>query len=72
LTDNNYPNDVHTFNLTDSYLFGSALMVCPVITPMYYERNSQPIPDAPKTRAVYLPIGNQWYHFWTETVYDGE
>jgi alpha-D-xyloside xylohydrolase len=66
-----YPNDVNTFNLIDQYLFGSALMVCPVTTPMYYERNSQPIPDAPKTRAVYLPTGNQWYDFWTETVYDG-
>jgi alpha-D-xyloside xylohydrolase len=66
-----YPNDVNTFNLTDQYLFGSALMVCPVTTPMYYERNSQPIPDASKTRAVYLPAGNQWHDFWTETVYDG-
>ena len=35
------------------------------------QRNSQPIPDVPKTRAVYLPSGNQWYDFWTETVYDG-
>ncbi|CAF3377983.1 unnamed protein product [Rotaria sp. Silwood1] len=66
-----YPNDTKTFNITDQYLFGSALMVCPVTTPMYYERNSKPIPDAPKTRLVYLPTGNQWYDFWTETVYDG-
>ena len=66
-----YPNDVNTFDLTDQYLFGTALMVCPVTTPMYYTRNSQPIPDAPKTRPVYLPMGNQWYDFWTETVYDG-
>jgi alpha-D-xyloside xylohydrolase len=66
-----YPNDVNTFNLTDQYLFGSALMVCPVTNPMYYTRNSQPIPDAPKTRSVYLPAGNQWYDFWTESVHDG-
>lgn len=66
-----YPNDTNTFNLTDQYLFGFALMVCPVTTPMYYERNSQLIPDAPKTRTVYLPTGNRWYDFWTENVYDG-
>jgi alpha-D-xyloside xylohydrolase len=66
-----YPNDVNTFNLNDQYLFGSALMVCPVTNPMYYTRNSQPIPDAPKTRSVYLPSGNQWYDFWTESVHDG-
>jgi alpha-D-xyloside xylohydrolase len=66
-----YPNDANTFDLTDQYLFGSALMVCPVTTPMYYERNSQSIPDVPKTRVVYLPAGNQWYDFWTETVQDG-
>jgi alpha-D-xyloside xylohydrolase len=65
-----YPNDVKTFNLTDQYQFGLALIVCSVITPMYYERNSQPIPDAPKTRTVYLPANNQWYDFWTETIYD--
>ena len=66
-----YPNDIKTFNLIDQYLFGSALMICPVTSPMYYTRNSQPIPDAPKTRTVYLPQGNQWYDFWTEIIYDG-
>jgi alpha-D-xyloside xylohydrolase len=67
-----YPNDPKTFDITDQYLFGSALLVCPVTTPMYYQRNSQPIIDVPKSRSVYLPSGNQWYDFWTETVFDGE
>ena len=66
-----YPNDTNTFNLIDQYFFGSALMICPVTTPMYYTLNSQPIPDAPKTRPVYLPQGNQWYDFWSELIYDG-
>ena len=35
-----YPADINAFNLTDQYLFGSALMVCPVTTPMYYTCNS--------------------------------
>lgn len=66
-----YPNDTKTFDLIDQYLFGPALMICPVTTPMYYTRNSQPLSDVPKSRRVYLPEGNQWFDFWTEIIYDG-
>jgi len=66
-----FPNDPKTHHLTDQFLFGPALLVCPVTSPMYYEKNSQPITDAPKNRRVYLPAGVRWFDFWTEEVYEG-
>ncbi|CAF1182645.1 unnamed protein product [Rotaria magnacalcarata] len=66
-----FPDDPNTFDLIDQYLFGSALLICPVTKPMYYQRNSIPIRDEPKTRCVYLPLGSRWYDFWTETIHEG-
>lgn len=66
-----FPHDHATHNITDQYLFGPALLVCPVTEPMYYGRNSQPIANAAKTRTVYLPGGNRWFDFWTGAIYDG-
>jgi alpha-D-xyloside xylohydrolase len=66
-----FPADVKTHDLTDEFIFGPALLVCPVTTPMYYEKNSRPITDAPKSREVYLPSGASWFDFWTDKVFDG-
>ncbi len=62
-----YPQDSESFDLTDQYFFGPSLMVCPVVEPMYYERESQPLNGVPKSRSVYLPTGSGWYDFWTGT-----
>jgi len=66
-----FPGDVATHDLTDEFLFGPALLVCPVTTPMYYEKNSQPVATAPKSREVYLPAGARWFNFWTDEVHAG-
>jgi len=66
-----FPADVKTHNLTDEFLFGPALLVCPVTTPMYYAKNSLPITDATMSREVYLPSGASWFDFWTEKVFAG-
>lgn len=66
-----FPHDVATHELTDQYLYGSALMVCPVTQPMYYQRKSAALDDVPKSREVYLPAGRGWYDFWTEQAYAG-
>ncbi|MCH6255965.1 glycoside hydrolase family 31 protein [Puniceicoccaceae bacterium K14] len=60
-----FPKDRRTFDLTDQYLFGPSLMVCPVIQPMYYDRGSRVIEDVDKSRSVYLPEGEGWYDYWT-------
>jgi len=66
-----FPDDVKTHHLVDEFLFGSSLLVCPVTTPMYYGKNSQPIADAKKSREVYLPEGASWFDFWTNEVHSG-
>ena len=66
-----FPRDVRTHDLTDQFLFGPGLMVCPVTRPMYYDRNSAPITGAVKSRPVYLPSGTGWYDFWTEAWFPG-
>ena len=66
-----FPTDLGTHGLTDQYMFGPGLMVCPVTKPMYYDRNSEPIAGAKKSRSVYFPAGTGWYDFWTETWFPG-
>ncbi|MGH9607736.1 MAG: TIM-barrel domain-containing protein [Terracidiphilus sp.] len=66
-----FPEDLKTHDLCDQYLFGPALMVCPVTRPMDYEKQSRPLAGASYTRSVYLPAGPRWFDFWTDAVYDG-
>lgn len=58
-----WPEDETAKEITDQYMFGPSLMVCPVTEPMYYLPDSEKI-NRPKTRMVYLPEGG-WYDFWT-------
>jgi alpha-D-xyloside xylohydrolase len=66
-----FPHDREVLDLTDQYLFGSALLVCPVTQPMYYNKQSQPIAGAAKSRIVYLPSGAAWFDFWTADQHAG-
>ena len=66
-----FPGDMAAHDLTDQYLFGPSIMVCPITAPMYFERNSKPLIGVPKTRAVYLPKGSDWFDFWTGARYVG-
>jgi len=66
-----FPGDRLTHDLTDQYMFGPAMMVCPVTVPMYYERDSRSIDGAAKSRPVYLPTGAEWYDFRTEAWFAG-
>ncbi len=64
-----YPDDEIANKITDQYMFGSSIMVCPVIHPMYYLPGSEKT-EALKTREVYLPEGG-WYDFYTNVYYRG-
>jgi alpha-D-xyloside xylohydrolase len=66
-----FAEDENVKELSDSFMFGKAMLVCPVTEPMYYEVNSAPLSDVDKTRTVYLPKGANWYDFWTNTQYSG-
>lgn len=54
-----FAEDEAVLNIDDQYMFGSALMVCPV-----YEYKS-------RQRSVYLPKGSRWYDAYTGTVFEG-
>lgn len=60
-----FPRDPATHGLTDQFLFGTALLVCPVTSPMYYGPDSRPRLNVEKCRDVYLPAGCTWFDFWT-------
>ena len=51
--------DKKVYNITDQFLFGKALMVCPV---GYYQQ---------RKRNVYLPEGSGWYDFYTNVFHEG-
>ncbi|MDR3678408.1 MAG: glycoside hydrolase family 31 protein [Flavipsychrobacter sp.] len=48
-----YQEDENVYNITDEYLFGNDLLVCPVTT------------KGARSRTVYLPEGN-WINYWTK------
>jgi len=54
-----YTADKQTYGISDQFLFGPALMVCPVYS--YKARN----------REIYFPAGNKWYDFYSNKLIDG-
>ncbi len=74
-----YAADKKASRLNDEYLFGRNLLVKPVTDPLYTWNDNQKkghtiYPDVKKAAApvgVYLPSGNKWYDFWSNTAYDG-
>lgn len=53
-----YPNDENTYNMTDQYMFGPGMMICPVTT-----KNAL-------SRPVYFP-GGEWFDYWTGERFNG-
>jgi alpha-D-xyloside xylohydrolase len=66
-----FPEDENVKEICDSYLFGRAMLVCPVTEPMDYGANSALLPHREKRRSVYLPQSCVWYDFWTNQAYAG-
>ncbi len=64
-----FSHDNRVREIDDQFMFGDALMVCPVTQPMYYD--CEGAIEGEKTRTCYLPQGSRWYDFWTNTLYDG-
>lgn len=65
-----FAEDKNVYDIKDQYMFGDALMVCPVTEPMYYGRNSEPLQGTSKTRKVYIPKGSGFYDFWSGEYYE--
>lgn len=63
-----FSNDRKVYDITDQYMFGSALMVAPVLKSMYVSKVDGKETESYseiKKREVYLPEGCEWYDFWT-------
>ena len=54
-----FRTDTNVFKIQDQYLFGPALLACPVTKP------------GETTRGVYLPAAATWFDFWTGKTYAG-
>lgn len=54
-----FPEDEVCWNLTDQYMFGSDILVAPVVY------------AGAKDRDVYLPAGENWIDLWTKKEYEG-
>lgn len=54
-----FRHDTNVYDIADQYLFGPALMVCPVTR------------SGAANRSVYLPSGAQWFDFWTGRTISG-
>jgi alpha-D-xyloside xylohydrolase len=66
-----FRNDPACHTVGDQYMFGPALLVCPVTRPMLYDAGSRPLEGIPQSRPVYLPLGADWFDFWSEQIYSG-
>lgn len=66
-----FPEDAEALDCVDQYLFGDSLMVCPAVTPMYYDKKGNAL-ETEKVRSVYLPKHpGGWYDLQTGTHYEG-
>lgn len=54
-----YQSDPNTFNEGSEFLFGRNLLVAPIL------RENQTV------RSVYLPQGDKWYDFYTNSIHEG-
>ena len=66
-----FPEDSHVVEISDEYLFGPSLLICPVTTPMYYQVGGVALEKTQYTRKVYLPEGTDWYDLYTKEKYEG-
>ncbi len=70
-----FPHDRNVYGIADQFMYGPALMACPVLFPMVHPpRENDAVfaakPDASQERKVYLPEG-MWYDFWSGEKYAG-
>lgn len=54
-----FRDDTNVYDIDNQYMFGPALMVCPVTQP------------GATSRGIYLPTGSSWTDFWTGKSYPG-
>ncbi len=66
-----FPADEHAWEIHDQFMFGTDLLVCPVLEPILFEKNSRRVQKERPARGCYLPAGTEWTDFWDHTRYSG-
>jgi alpha-D-xyloside xylohydrolase len=59
-----FPGDNKALDINDEYMFGKAILVCPVTESMY-SKDMKEDWSTIKSTDVYLPKGADWIDFWT-------
>ena len=67
-----FTNDKNVYNNSEAYMFGDALLVNPIVHPMFHDRDGK-ILDGNTKVSIYLPKhdGKYWYDFNSDKVYQG-
>lgn len=65
-----FAEDEMSARIDDQFMFGSDLLVCPVMKPQFYTAGSTPL-GGDGQRKCYLPAGADWYDFHTGEYYRG-
>ena len=65
-----FPHERQALDINDQYMFGKSILVCPVTDPMYSKDTEEDF-NTVKSKELYLPIGTDWYDFWTGEKYTG-
>lgn len=66
-----FPEDRQAARIGNQYMFGPALMVCPVTRPICYGSCKVPAEETNKQMQIYLPAGTGWYDYYTQEQYAG-
>lgn len=66
-----FPDDRQAAETGTQYMFGPALMVCPVTRPICYGTCKTPAEESNKRMQIYLPAGTDWYDYHTQERYTG-
>jgi alpha-D-xyloside xylohydrolase len=67
-----FPEDPKALNINNEYMFGKAILVCPVTDSMYTSKvNSKTDFDNIKSQSLYLPANHTWFDFWTGNQING-
>ena len=65
-----FAGDANAVDINDEYLFGKAILVCPVTEAMYSKDMKEDFSTV-KLMEVYLPQGANWFDFWTGEKLEG-
>jgi len=62
-----FAHDSKALDINDEYMFGKAILVCPITGPMYAHEDFEHL----NSRELYLPQGTDWHDFWTGEKFQG-